>query len=57
MFPRVSAVRYFFGQNNQGLRDGLSVNIRDTLVVVDNEEMAGLWGRELTQLDYSVRRI
>lgn len=57
VFPRVSAVRYFFGQNNQGLRDGLSVNIRDTLVVVDNEEMAGLWGRELTQLNYSVRRI
>lgn len=57
VFPRVSSVRYDYGQNDHGLRSGLSVNIRDTLVVVDNENMAGRWETELGQLDYSLRRI
>ncbi|MEE9525430.1 MAG: hypothetical protein V3V78_02370 [Candidatus Woesearchaeota archaeon] len=57
VFPRVSAVRYEYGQDNIVLKRGLDVNIGDTLVVVDNENMANMWEKELSQLDYPIRRI
>ena len=57
VFPRVTAVRYSYGKDNSVIRNSFSVNIRDTLIVVDSEKMAKMWEKELTSLDYQIRRL
>lgn len=57
VFPRVSAVRCAYGKANRGLKNGLSVNIRDTLVVANNEEISEMWETELKALEYSINKV
>ena len=57
VFSRILCVRYEYGYNYEGLRSTMRANIRDTLVVVNNEEMAQVWQKELGSLGYQMRRI
>jgi len=57
VFPRVSITPYRYGKDNLGLRNTFSHNIRNTLVVVDNEGMAKMWEEELTKLEYPTQRL
>ncbi len=57
IFPRVSGVRYAYGQDNDGIRNGFSVNIGDTLIVANNESVANKWEKELIALGYPIRKV
>ncbi len=57
VFPRYLCTRYESGPNNLGLRKVMDTNIRDTLVVVNNEDVAKIFGWELGSLGYQIRRI
>ncbi|MDO8555550.1 MAG: hypothetical protein Q7R96_00055 [Nanoarchaeota archaeon] len=57
VFPRISAVRYEYGQDGQGLHAVLSTNVRDSLVVIHEPGTALLnrWIEQFRSLDYTLR--
>ena len=57
IFPRHSHIYYPYGSGYVGLKNVLSKNNRDTLVVVDTENMAKMWDSELKGIGYKTRRI
>ncbi len=58
VFPRVSAVRCDYGSSDQLIiRNDFSTIVRDTLVVANNQNMANFWIKELTSLEYEIRKI
>ncbi len=46
-----------YGKDNEGIKKHLSDEIRDTLIVANNEAIAKVWETELKLLAYSTRRI